>query len=483
MTGARTDMYNGRMADRLEQPGTALIDPVITTRQAACHACEQCAALADSTVDCRLSRDWTLSLQFGRCPLRKWSDGSRMAAPPTRSTVSTSARPTDASVNRAVCRLAMYPPEQRALIDARRAVCAACESGRNVTDLTVHCRACDCKGLSLLLGRCKLRKWPDTAPAVPGSPGRVVQAEAALDQFQHATVTRASRHENNDDARHPPPVASAAPRDAPSAARSPITTADSMPVPLADFYRGRGAFLIGGGPSFATVDHALLRQPGVLTMAVNNAARTFRPNLWVCVDDPANFIRSVWLDPTILKFAPIGNADKRIFNSDAWSFTPTRVRDCPATFFYRRNERFAPDQWLVEDSFNWGNAARFGGGRSVMLVALKLLYYLGVRTVYLLGVDFRMTDQYTYHFKQKRKPGSIRGNNATYQKLQEWFGELAPRFARAGFRVYNCNPDSGLTAFEHVPIDHALQSLLAEWGHLDVHAERTEDLYDELKRR
>src|SRR5690606_6482166 len=59
---------------------------------------------------------------------------------------------------------------------------------------------------------------------------------------------------------------------------------DGRDVSLRNQYKGATAFLVCGGPSFAEVDHSRLRQPGILTMGVNNSVKTFRPNLWVAVD-------------------------------------------------------------------------------------------------------------------------------------------------------------------------------------------------------
>lgn len=260
-----------------------------------------------------------------------------------------------------------------------------------------------------------------------------------------------------------------------------LFSADHHPLWLGDMYRGRSAFLICGGPSFGQLNHDLLRQPGILTMGINNSVKTFRPNLWVSVDDPSHFIRSTWLDPTITKFVPICHANKRIFNNDAWRWTPWQVRDCPAVHYYKRNEHFQADQFLHEDTFNWGNHKNHGGGRSVMLVAVRLLFHLGIRRVYLLGADFKMDEKTRYHFEQSRSTSSIRGNMSTYQKLNGWFKELRPRFEREGFHVFNCNPDSHLTAFDHVPYEQAIGQALAEWGNIDVATERTAGLYDQEK--
>jgi hypothetical protein len=243
-------------------------------------------------------------------------------------------------------------------------------------------------------------------------------------------------------------------------------------------FRGRSAFLICGGPSFARVDHATLRQPGILTMALNNATKTFRPHLWVCVDSPDHFLRSVWLDPTIMKFVPICHTQKRIFDNDAWQWTKTVVCDCPNVFYYKRNEHFRPRQFLWEDTMNWGNHKQHGGGRSVMLIAIRLLFLLGVRRVFLLGADFTMDEHSTYHFEQNRAPGSVRGNNSTYIKLDKWFAKLRPLFERERFYVVNCNPDSHLKAFDFVTFKEAIDEVTREFGQSVLANERTAGLYD-----
>jgi len=255
-------------------------------------------------------------------------------------------------------------------------------------------------------------------------------------------------------------------------------TQDHHPLWLGDTYRGRSAFLICGGPSFRALDHQQLKRPGVLTMGLNNSVRTFRPNLWCSVDSPDHWIKSLWLDPTIQKFVPISHASKFIFDSDKWEFTRHRVGDCPNVVYYKRNEHFQAKQFLWEDCFNWGNHKDHGGGRSVMLPAVRIMFALGVRRLYLLGCDFNMTQDNKYHFDQDRAKGSIRGNTSTYEKLNGWFRELRPLFEAEGFHVLNCNPDSKLTAFEHVAFPDALNEVAGHMEHVDVANERTRGLYE-----
>jgi hypothetical protein len=257
-----------------------------------------------------------------------------------------------------------------------------------------------------------------------------------------------------------------------------LFTQDHHPLWLGDIYRGRSAFLIAGGPSFATLDHSLLRQPGILTMGLNNSVKTFRPNLWVSVDPPDRFLRSVWLDPTILKFVPICHAKKFIFNSDSWEFMDMRVGDCPNVVYYKRNEHFKARQFLWEDCVNWGNHKKHGSGRSVMLAALRILFILGIRRVYLLGVDFNMSETNRYHFAQDRSAGAIKGNNFTFRVLNERLEKLRPYFEKEDFLVLNCNPCSNLKAFDFIPYEEAVRKVLAEFDFVNVAAERTQGLYD-----
>lgn len=257
-----------------------------------------------------------------------------------------------------------------------------------------------------------------------------------------------------------------------------LTTADHHPLWLGDMYRGRSIFVIAGGPSFGQLNHSLLRQPGVMTMGINNSPRSFRPDLWTCVDNPQHFIRSIWTDPKISKFAPLDHANKKLFNSDTWTVMDMEVQDCPNVSYYRRNEKFRAKQFLWEDTLNWGNHGDWGGGRSVFLPTIRILFYLGFRKIFLLGVDFDMSTRTTYHFEQARALESVNSNAKTYGLLCQRFKELRPLFEREGFHIYNCNAASKLDAFDHVPFVEAVGQVVKEFGDVDVSKERTSGLYE-----
>jgi hypothetical protein len=240
-------------------------------------------------------------------------------------------------------------------------------------------------------------------------------------------------------------------------------------------YRGASAFLICGGPSFKNIDQNELDK--CYTMALNNSPASYRPNAWACVDDPARFMKSIWLDPKIMKFVPFDHTEKPLWDNtaDNWGPLNKNVRECPNVIYYRRNEKFEPSRWLWEYTFNWGDHSKWGGGRSVMLAALKILFVQGFRNVYLLGCDLNMDENHKYHFDEERDKGAQRGNMSTYKKMiEQYYPQLKPHFDDFGFNVYNCNPDSRLKVFPYVSFEDAVERAT---GHMHVDTEISNGMY------
>jgi len=254
-------------------------------------------------------------------------------------------------------------------------------------------------------------------------------------------------------------------------------TSNSIPVPFDNMFRNRSAFLILGGPSFATLDSKKLLDPNVLVFGVNNSVKSFRPNVWISADPPANFITSVWQDAKIMKFIPIEHIKSPIINSYTKEVdVESSTKEYPNVWYFKKNELFNPETFLSELSFNWGNAPKDGGVRSIMQIALKVMYKLGIRKVFLLGCDFKMNADYTYHFQQNRHESSVKNNTKTYQVLAERFALLKPIFDIAGFEVYNCNPDSELKVFPYLSYEDAINTTQRDI--IDWKNEPTEGLYD-----
>ena len=253
-------------------------------------------------------------------------------------------------------------------------------------------------------------------------------------------------------------------------------TRDRASVSLEGIYRGASAFLICNGPSFAGLNHDLLKKAGIVTFGINNGPKSFRPNFWTCVDDPARFLKSIWLDPKITKFVPQAHFDKKIFDNSTWKMMDVKVGDCPNVIGYMRNEKFHAPRWLTENSISWGNHKDYGGGRSVMLPSIRILHLLGFRKVYLLGCDMKMTETYAYHFDENRSKGAVNCNMSTYDRLKnEYLPALKPVFEADGFQVFNCNPGSELKVFPFVSFEKAIEEATAKLG--DVENERSWGMY------
>ena len=251
---------------------------------------------------------------------------------------------------------------------------------------------------------------------------------------------------------------------------------EAMNLELIGQYRGASAFLICNGPSFASLNHDLLRQPGIITYGMNNGPASFRPDFWTCVDTPARFLKSIWLDPKITKLVPMAHFEKNIFDNEEWKMQNVKVGDCPNVIGFRRNEKFMANRFLFEDCMNWGNHKDYGGCRTVILPCLHILFLLGFRKIYLLGCDLTMSTEYAYHFDEQRDKGAVNCNTATYRKMiTEYFPQLKPFFDAEGFEIYNCNPNSALTVFPHVTFEDAIAEATSKLG--DTMNERTWGMY------
>lgn len=283
-------------------------------------------------------------------------------------------------------------------------------------------------------------------------------------------------------------------------ARSLFFRRERVPVDLRDHLAGAPAFLVLNGPSLGQVDLRRLDVPGVLTMCLNNGPRALRPDLWLTCDPPARFLPSIWRDPRILKFARAHyhHASLHELDARARGYEP-EVRACfrsqleaqeaagnGAARNHRQLARDCPRAVWFEDTCHHFDAATFLTGpkvtigdrevRSSMLAALRVLYELGVREVYLLGCDFHMRKEQPYGFREPVSDRHVERNNHYYGLLNERFQELQPHFAAHGLRVVNLNPSSGLRAFPMADFEVVLDHVTGSLHHL-MERERSHSFY------
>ncbi len=234
-----------------------------------------------------------------------------------------------------------------------------------------------------------------------------------------------------------------------------IFNAKQQPANLENIYKGSSCFFIGAGPSLNQLDSSLLSQRGILTFAVNNiAARNIRPNIWCCIDKPKSFHRNIWCDPAILKFTKTENSDH--------GFDGGMVNHVPNLFWFKINTFFNSSIFFSEKSISCGCSSThtdnlgISGGRSVMLPSIRIMHYLGIRTIYLLGCDFNMQPNKPYAFEQTKWSGGIKTNNKMYEILTARLQSLQPKMAELGLKVFNCSPDSKLDIFPRIDFQQAI---------------------------
>lgn len=264
-----------------------------------------------------------------------------------------------------------------------------------------------------------------------------------------------------------------------------------QPASLRDMWLGTSAFLVCGGPSLNDIPLERLKDRGIVSLGINNVAAHAHVRAMVFSDPPNKFHHGVWLDPTILKLCPIPKLkrkrnDHRIRAKVDGRFVTTNLypEDCPNVFGFRRLESLEPETFLTSTGAYWGVNRKYHEqtGKPKILftffLGLRLLHYLGVRRVYLLGADFKMTAEQRYAFDQGRAAGAIRGNNDHYRVANHYCQQLRPVFDAAGFEVYNCNPTSGLLAWDHVPFEHAYRDCR---GHVPEEPFDTRHWYEKKK--
>ena len=261
-------------------------------------------------------------------------------------------------------------------------------------------------------------------------------------------------------------------------------------VDLSDLFGGAAAFAIFGGPSAREMPLQQLEKRGCLIFSTNNCLANLpfplRPHVWTHTDPTHKFHDAIWKDPAILKFTPEREwdsqtkeprpGDKRKHKGvrtraadGVLEFIPGQAaRYMPGVFGYKRNTTFRPAEWLWEDSINRGNdkasfEAKNGWTHTIntMFTVVRLAFYLGVKTLYLVGCDFHMSGERAYGFNQNKWRGGVESNNRYYFEMCLMFDALLPHFEAAGFQVFNCTPGSCLWSFPELDFAEAVEQATA----------------------
>lgn len=299
-------------------------------------------------------------------------------------------------------------------------------------------------------------------------------------------------------------------------------------IPLENTFCGptrTGCWIIGGGPSLAILPTDRIVATPLPKFSINLAGhQLLRPNFWTAYDPTGRFLRSTYLDPSIMKFIPRGRA------MDVVPGTTNKVCDSPNTVFFERDHTVgfhdflspfassnSPDQWRRSETVtDWQDS---------LVQAIHLAWLLGFRKLYLAGCDMhvapgpewireaqavgttyvprellrdfhqRCVDRGVvfsegerapatrqYHFDEsKRLPAAIQ-TDLHYFRVAQYLRLSRRAMALAGLELISVTPGSRLNDyFPCQTVESVVELISAEIG--DPQSESTRGLYTEQVRR
>ena len=166
------------------------------------------------------------------------------------------------------------------------------------------------------------------------------------------------------------------------------TDGTRYPVDLANFYAGptpATCWIIGGGPSLATLPVDKLVASPAPRFTINLAgSQLLRPQFWTSYDPTDRFHRSVYLDPSIIKFVHLQRA------MDLVPETTFKVCECPGTLFFHRAPHRGFHDFLGGGPGTNSSQANYAGivdWQDTLVQAIHIAYSLGFRRLLLAGCD------------------------------------------------------------------------------------------------
>jgi hypothetical protein len=154
-------------------------------------------------------------------------------------------------------------------------------------------------------------------------------------------------------------------------------------LPLKEKHKGQRAFLIGNGPSLTVSDLDLLKNEN--TFGANKIYLAFEETNW----RPTYYIS---MDKMVIK-----NNWQKIQNLDIVRFLPSSLshffsmpEKSPGVFWFPYIEPFREGQ-KIKRNFSSDFSKVVYDGHTVIYLMMQLAFFMGIKQIYLLGVDFKFT--------------------------------------------------------------------------------------------
>lgn len=216
---------------------------------------------------------------------------------------------------------------------------------------------------------------------------------------------------------------------------------------LTDVYRGQTAMLVGGAPSLREQPIHRLHERGVLSVAMNNAAIHFQPDIWISSDRPECYEPQIIMDPKILKLSPISHAEVQLDERAG----KRAYASLPNTMFYDHVSNIPWSKYLDRhNAVPWYN--------NTLMSSIHILYQLGIRRIILAGSDFGFgKDGAMYAHSTKLGSLQQKWNIDLYNGLVRELTMLNGYFESKGLELLDCSKYSRLKhVYRHIDFDEAV---------------------------
>lgn len=268
-------------------------------------------------------------------------------------------------------------------------------------------------------------------------------------------------------------------------------------------------WIIGGGPSLSLLPTAAIAASPAPKFAVNLAGHhLLRPTFWTSYDPTARFHRSIYLDPSVIKFV------HRCRAMDLVPETTFKVCESPSLYFFDRDpERgFHNYPELPPGASGSGGTAnareqpaagKISDWQDSLVQSIEIAWQLGFRTLYLAGCDMvirppveqlqlaaavniayepleplrsfydrcrqaglsdeqlaRHSPDRQYHFDESKPLTAAAQTDFHYFRVAQYLRLSRRTMALAGLRLISVTPESRLNdAFEYSDVALALDSV------------------------
>lgn len=214
-----------------------------------------------------------------------------------------------------------------------------------------------------------------------------------------------------------------------------------------DVYKGKRCFVIGNGPSLKKEDLMLLEKNKEITFAANGIFHIYDKTTW----RPTHYMLC-----DALAYRDLYDNIERIENENSFiaDFYYTDFKSINrANRFYLINKIYNSDKFPFSDDAVKG----LYSGRTITYVMIQMACYMGIKEIYLLGVDWTggkgtgvgRIDFFEGHKKRIE-------NNTPFDIFYEekYAFESALRYAAAhGIKIFNATRGGELEVFERVEFD------------------------------